>query len=267
MSDYTYCPEPFVSIGIANMRSTSNHVRVSEADFRRFTIAATAAASVDELRNALIEFHAGSGIKMMSYHHLPPPGAADYTKQITVVAYGFPAEWVKRYQTEFIDIDPIPRRALSATQAFLWSEATMFADLTKEERRYLEELIRANLGDGLAVPVFGPRGRNGYVGLGFGTDAQPPDAVARTFLQMACQLGHQEYCRMLFAEHPQPSNLSPRESEILMWVARGKSNAVISSILSISGHTVDTHLRRTFDKLGVNDRVTAALRGAALGLL
>ncbi|WP_068309911.1 helix-turn-helix transcriptional regulator [Aliiruegeria sabulilitoris] len=61
--------------------------------------------------------------------------------------------------------------------------------------------------------------------------------------------------------------LSPREAEILRWIARGKSNSVIAEILGISPHTVDTHIRRIYRKLGAGDRTTAALRGMETGLL
>ncbi|MEM9263540.1 MAG: helix-turn-helix transcriptional regulator, partial [Pseudomonadota bacterium] len=62
-------------------------------------------------------------------------------------------------------------------------------------------------------------------------------------------------------------SLSERESQILRWVARGKSNASVSQILGISPNTVDTYMRRIYDKLDVADRVTASLRGVALGLI
>ncbi|MFD0980744.1 helix-turn-helix transcriptional regulator [Tropicimonas aquimaris] len=61
--------------------------------------------------------------------------------------------------------------------------------------------------------------------------------------------------------------LSPREQEILGWIASGKSNAVIAEILGISPHTVDTHNRRIFRKLGAGDRTTAAIKALDGGLL
>lgn len=64
-----------------------------------------------------------------------------------------------------------------------------------------------------------------------------------------------------------PAALTPRERDILAWVARGKSNSVIGDVLGISPHTVDTHLRRIYAKLGVSDRISAALAGVGIGLI
>ena len=105
------------------------------------------------------------------------------------------------------------------------------------------------------------------MGLGFGTDEINLDSQEVLQLQLAAQQGHQAYCDMLRTHAPQNIKLSPREREILAWVARGKSNAVIAEILAISANTDDTHLLRVYEKMNVSDRTTAALRGMALGLL
>jgi DNA-binding CsgD family transcriptional regulator len=54
--------------------------------------------------------------------------------------------------------------------------------------------------------------------------------------------------------------LSEREAEVLYWVAVGKSSPVISTILGIRHDTVRAHLKRIYAKLGVENRLSAALR-------
>ncbi len=51
--------------------------------------------------------------------------------------------------------------------------------------------------------------------------------------------------------------LTFREAEILMWIARGKTNKEIGIILSTSPRTVNKHLEHIFEKLGVSTRAAA----------
>ena len=54
--------------------------------------------------------------------------------------------------------------------------------------------------------------------------------------------------------------LTSRESEVLLWISRGKSNREIGEILTISPRTVNKHLEQVFVKLGVENRASAAAR-------
>ncbi len=53
--------------------------------------------------------------------------------------------------------------------------------------------------------------------------------------------------------------LTPREAEVLLWVAQGKSNPEISTILGAAENTVKKHLQAIFEKLGVDNRIAAAM--------
>ncbi len=56
----------------------------------------------------------------------------------------------------------------------------------------------------------------------------------------------------------EPLGLTPREAEVLFWVARGKTNDEIATVLGIGLTTVKKHLESTYAKLGVENRTTAA---------
>jgi DNA-binding NarL/FixJ family response regulator len=55
--------------------------------------------------------------------------------------------------------------------------------------------------------------------------------------------------------------------EVLRLVVRGQTNQQIARNLSISVSTVKRHIRHIAAKLGVSDRVQAAVRAIELGLL
>jgi len=52
--------------------------------------------------------------------------------------------------------------------------------------------------------------------------------------------------------------LTQREAEVLLWVSYGKASLDISEVLSISPRTVQKHLERIYEKLGVERRSAAA---------
>jgi DNA-binding NarL/FixJ family response regulator len=52
--------------------------------------------------------------------------------------------------------------------------------------------------------------------------------------------------------------LTPREAEVLSWVAKGKTNRDVAEILGMSPRTVNKHLEHVFEKLGVETRAAAA---------
>jgi DNA-binding response OmpR family regulator/DNA-binding CsgD family transcriptional regulator len=52
--------------------------------------------------------------------------------------------------------------------------------------------------------------------------------------------------------------LTPRETEVLSWLAKGKTNRDIGDILGMSPRTVNKHLEHIFEKLGVETRTAAA---------
>jgi DNA-binding NarL/FixJ family response regulator len=54
--------------------------------------------------------------------------------------------------------------------------------------------------------------------------------------------------------------ISPREAEILLWIAQGKTNFEASVILEISAATVKKHLEHIYEKLGVEGRTAATLK-------
>jgi DNA-binding NarL/FixJ family response regulator len=63
------------------------------------------------------------------------------------------------------------------------------------------------------------------------------------------------------------NSLTPREAEILHLVVQGQTNQQIARNLLISVSTVKRHIRHISTKLGVCDRVQAAVRAVELGLL
>lgn len=83
-------------------------------------------------------------------------------------------------------------------------------------------------------------------------------AVAGRVLDRFVELSHQGQAS---------EGLSDRELEVLNLIARGASNKLIASSLSISESTAKTHIQSIFNKLGVNDRTEAVTEAVKKGII
>jgi len=61
--------------------------------------------------------------------------------------------------------------------------------------------------------------------------------------------------------------LTERELSVLMNLAYGLTNVEIANKLYISVHTVKAHLESIYEKLGVTNRVQAAMKAVALNFI
>ena len=72
------------------------------------------------------------------------------------------------------------------------------------------------------------------------------------------------YLVVLLTHSNSALGLTRRESEVLAWVAEGKTNAETAELLSIAPGTVKKHLDHIYEKLGVGSRTEAVV--TAMGI-
>lgn len=215
----------------------------------------------------MVVFAQSNGVLRIGYHHLAPAGAPD-AHLLRVENEGFGEALLAQYlQARTIGVAVLAAYAQHTSQPIYLDELEAKPELAPAERAHLAGYRAAGVKSGLAMSVFGPNGRNGLFGMEFseGVLRLPPDTLRA--IRWSCQVMHLRYCDIVIPTLGQLPSLSTREAEVLTWVARGKSNASIGEILGISSHTVDAHLRRIYLKLGVFDRISAALRGLGFGLI
>jgi len=219
------------------------------------------ARDFDAILRAIECFARESGFVGVFYLHVPPAGRLGVEDAFHLGG----CDLAPRYVAEKIFLtDPCAMQALHSTRPFVMRDIGRIRELSKAEQAFTGVAAQNGCADGLSLPAFGPAGRSGYLEL-----TLPPghDPVAEDRLRSAHWLAQQAHLRIcdLLAERVERKALTAREREVLTWLAQGKSNEVIGAILGLSPHTIDTYLRRIYEKLEVCDRVSAALRGVAEG--
>ena len=185
-----------------------------------------------------------------------------------VAAYhNFPEDWSNHYVAQgYYDDDPVMAAALKYAEPFDWFKVPETFDLTPKQQRFFADVADAGFKSGYAVPVFGPAGSVAYFGLATMVAEVVMTPEAKRGLLSVCHQTHLGYLKLQDAD-TDTRDLSPREAEVMHWVALGKSNTAIAEILGIASATVDTLMRRIFDKLGVSNRTTAALKAHGSGMI
>jgi len=112
----------------------------------------------------------------------------------------------------------------------------------------VEELLRLPGGRGQPIAAISRADRKLEITY---LSATGPDELLFCLAEMDRSEEHDTLQQML--------NLTVREAEVLLWISRGKSNRDIAQILDISPRTINKHLERIFDKLGVENRAAAAV--------
>ncbi|WP_371346882.1 response regulator [Ancylobacter sp. IITR112] len=161
-------------------------------------------------------------------------------------------------------LDAAGRYLLSANRAgrVLWS--------TPQATALLAALNPALPGDSYILPEPVRRWLEVRRGDGAGGEAEAVEVSVegsprRLKLSYVGQIGPEELLLRIVEDSGIPPeqvlkaklNLTLREAEVLVWLARGKANRDIGEILGLSPRTVNKHLEQIYAKIGVENRAAA----------
>lgn len=160
--------------------------------------------------------------------------------------------WITHYLLKgYVSIDPIVKRGFESTLPFYWHEIDFTSPSLSD---FLLEAQAHNVGtSGLSIPIIDKQGRKALFSV---TSDEDPDTFYRVIhpeleiLQACANVLHQRVIEFDIGEAAQRPVLSPRETECMKWISRGKDAQAIAIILDISEHTVRDYLKSARNKLG-----------------
>lgn len=221
--------------------------------------AVNAAQTKQDIISHTVSFTAHYGFSRILIGQLVSPASVPY-KDILFVT-NWPEELQAERMEKFaIHHDPIAKCALRSTRPFRWDEAMKFA--TRTGRKIVEMTANYQMTDGYTFPIHGLYSVPGGVSLGGQKLELSPTELREVeiFVQSV-------YVKLEEIEGPFPYqevvDLTDREAEVVQFVAAGKTNPEIASILGIREDTVNKTLQRVSKKLNTTNRAHTVAQAIA----
>lgn len=220
----------------------------------------------DEVFRLFEAFVRDLGFTAIAFGHVVNPARVRLDSPDYFGVHNWPDEWAEAWiEQDFIIHDPVIQYILKNPRPFVWSRAFEYA--TRFGKQVAEQGARFGLKDGIAIPIRTIDRPMGCVTLGGTQIDLSPEAFG--CLEIASMHAYTRLETLLGAAPKSPAlpDLSRRETEVLHWVAEGKSNWEISQILNLSENTVSKHVANAMGKLGAVSRAHAVTVGLRSGIL
>jgi DNA-binding CsgD family transcriptional regulator len=222
----------------------------------------------DEIRAAIMEAIKPLGFEYATGAAVPGPGQSPMEG---VLLNNRPADYVAHYVSKnYTEIDPIVTEVRQNLRPFSWGDVRSTRVLTKKQLSIIDEGKEFQAHDGLVIPIVT---YTGSISI-FSPCGDDPDLSprARSAIEIIGFAGMQALRRSMASkqrQHPQQEHLTPREREVVHWLAVGKTDFEIGEILGISPETVKSHVENSKRKLNAARRtliVVEALRRGEISI-
>ena len=161
------------------------------------------------------------------------------------------------FERRYPDFCPVLRELSHLRRPLAWSDITTGRVLTRKEKEIFRHRAEFGMHEGFFVPVNESNGDLGIVN--FAGPAIELTEDKRGALILVSSYVYQRLCGLRHGVAEAKQELTRRETEILGWIAVGKSDWQIGQILGISSKTVNYHIENVKRKFGVATRVQAVV--------
>jgi LuxR family quorum sensing-dependent transcriptional regulator len=219
-----------------------------------FLAAVDGARSADEVAEIFLSLVRPFGFSRVFAGIIPSPGMSMQQQVANVVLHRWPDEWSQRYFSQgYLFDDPAIERVTTSTEPFLWSELEESYGDRPFAKRIMGEAREFKLGFGFTVPMRALGGQSAGFSIASECGELPPHCRGPLQLLAIYSFGR----ALSLAEMPPAVKLTPREADVLQWIAEGKTDWEISKILHVSEHLVDKMARQIRIKFGAANRTQA----------
>ena len=194
----------------------------------------------------------------------------DYSQDIyeSIHYVTYPINWITHYiKTQSLNIDPLMKLDYRLISIVDWHDIQSSEEATK----LFQEFTKFNLGN-CGISIISPLKNNRYGSLSMSFD-MPREKWLKfrnekiSYFNILGSKITNKY-ESIFNNMPYKKySITKREQECLYWVARGKTDEQISSILSIGKWTVVSHLKSAKYKLCTSNRSSTIAKAISLRII
>jgi len=168
-------------------------------------------------------------------------------------------DWAKYYsEKNYIEHDAMQSAGIGHPGIFIWDDMAQDNWLNKKQIEIFQKAKEFGLHDGQTVFVHGHDGVKMAILMARSQSEERPDNDVLNIIQLASNQLLSCYLKLKKHQFKFTGNqLSPKEKQVMKWIAKGLNKADVSEKLSISPHTVDYHIRNVLKKLGAKNTVEA----------
>lgn len=181
-------------------------------------------------------------------------------------------DWVSHYiNNNLIRVDPFVRHCVENINTLYWQRADKSVQFNDFEKKVIESSLDFGVTSIITVPWHGPNSELGGMKITCTEKSDFKESDIRFILPVivtASHCIHEAFYRVMNKTLKNKEiTLSPREREVLLWVASGNDSWRIGQMLNISENTVNTHLKNAYKKLNVRSRQHAVAKAVCLKLI
>ncbi|MEL6523103.1 MAG: LuxR family transcriptional regulator [Pseudomonadota bacterium] len=215
------------------------------------------------------------GYSYFAYHVVNSPALNGEDRRSTIGLTSYPEDWLQHYtDCGFVYHDPVVERVFQDNHAFRWNNIFKDRKFSKRQLEVMDDARDAGIFDGVTVPVCSRHGERASFTFVCSEDRSKKSPSPMVGVeQMVAEAFHGHALNHILCKEYQRSGrrkssvLSPRETQVVTWAARGKSSWEMGQILGIAEKSVEFYIESAKRKLRAANRTHAAAKAIMLGLI
>lgn len=220
-----------------------------------------AADSLSDLQDIVVGLRDSLGVDHIVYHWVSADGEQ----------YGcgtYDPVWVQRYvDQDYLRIDPVVIACFQRYHPVDWRRLDWSSRVAKAFRK--DALAHGVGNQGYSIPIHGPGGQFALLTLSHSASDEDWDALVAAHQREIILIAHflnRKALEIATSRVPRPSKmLSPREVDVLTYLAMGYARGQVAEMLAISEHTLRAYVESARLKLNAQNTISAVTQALLQG--